>query len=129
MSGKHQRNTEGLKKHARRKSEETVKKIDEAIQRLIKAGEKINFNSVSLEARVSKSYLYTHQEIKERIENLRKQQEAVPSLKQIKREMTDASKDIIIAAKNKRIKELEAENKRLKEELKTLRGKLYESLE
>ncbi|BAF60091.1 hypothetical protein PTH_2660 [Pelotomaculum thermopropionicum SI] len=129
MSGKHQRNTGGMKKHARHKSEETVKKVDEAIQRLIKAGEKINFNSVSLEARVSKSYLYTHQEIKECIENLRKQQAAAPSPKQIKREMTDASKDIIIAAKNKRIKELEAENKRLKEELKMLRGKLYESLE
>ena len=129
MSGKHQRNTEGMEKHARQKSEETAKKVDKAIQRLIKAGEKINFNSVSLEAGVSKSYLYTHQEIKERIENLRKQQAAAPSPKQIKREMTDASKDIIIAAKNKRIKELEAENKRLKEELKILRGKLYESLE
>lgn len=73
-------------------------------------------------------FLYTHQEIKECIENLRKQQEAVPSPKQIKREMTNTSKDIIIAAKNKRIKELEAENKKLKEELKKLRGKLYESL-
>ncbi len=128
MSGKPQRNTEGIKKHARQKSEETAKKVDEAIQRLIKAGEKVNFNSVSLEAEVSKSYLYTHQEIKDRIENLRKQQAAAPSPKHIKREMTDASKDIIIAAKNKRIKELEAENKRLKEELKMLRGRLYESL-
>lgn len=128
MSGKHQRNTEGIKKHARHKSEETVKKVDEAVQKLIKAGEKINFNSVSLEAGVSKSYLYTHQEIKERIENLRKQQAVAPSVKQIKREITDASKDIIIAAKNKRIKELGTENKRLKEELQKLKGKLYESL-
>lgn len=62
------------------------------------------------------------------IENLRKQQVATSSPKQIKREMTDVSKDIIIAAKNKRIKELEAENKRMKEELKMLRGRLYESL-
>ncbi len=128
MSGKHQRNTEGMKKYTRHKSEETVKKVDEAIQKLIKTGEKINFNSVSLGAGVSKSYLYTHQEIKERIENLRKQQVATPSPKQIKQEMTNASKDIIIAAKNKRIKELEAENKQLKEELKMLRGRLYESL-
>jgi cell division protein FtsB len=43
--------------------------------------------------------------------------------------LTETSKDIIIAAKNKRIKELEAENKQLKDELKVLRGKLYESLE
>jgi len=42
--------------------------------------------------------------------------------------MTNSSKDIIIAAKNKKIMELEAENKQLKEDLKKLRGKLYESL-
>ncbi len=47
--------------------------------------------------------------------------------KQIKREMTDANKDAVIAAKNKRIKDLEDENKRLKQELQMLRGKLYES--
>ncbi len=34
--------------------------------------------------------------------------------------MTDASKDVLIVAKNKRIKELEAENKRLKDELMRL---------
>jgi ribosomal protein L29 len=39
--------------------------------------------------------------------------------------MTDASKDVLIAAKNKRIKALEEENKRLKAELANLRGKLY----
>ena len=42
--------------------------------------------------------------------------------------MTDASKDAVIAAKNKKIRELEAENKLLKEELQKLRGKIYDSL-
>ena len=36
--------------------------------------------------------------------------------------MTDASKDALIAAKNNRIKKLEEENKRLKDELLKLRG-------
>lgn len=40
--------------------------------------------------------------------------------------MTDASKDALIAVKSKRIKELEEENKRLKEELLKLRGLVYE---
>jgi cell shape-determining protein MreC len=40
--------------------------------------------------------------------------------------MTEASKDVLIAAKNKRIKALEEENKRLKSELAILRGKLYD---
>ncbi len=41
--------------------------------------------------------------------------------------MTDASKDVLIAAKNNRIKALEEENKRLKDELMKLRGKFYDS--
>ncbi len=38
------------------------------------------------------------------------------------------SKDIIIIAKDKKIRELEEENKKLKEQLEILRGKLYENL-
>ena len=40
--------------------------------------------------------------------------------------MSDASKDVLLATKNKRIKELEEENKRYKAELAMLRGKLYD---
>ena len=41
--------------------------------------------------------------------------------------MTDASKDVLIAAKNKRIKEQLNEIKKIKEELAYLRGKTYDS--
>ncbi|MBU3203584.1 hypothetical protein KPL30_05245 [Clostridium algidicarnis] len=37
-------------------------------------------------------------------------------------------KDIIILAKDKKIKELEQENKKLKEQLEVLQGKLYEKM-
>ena len=128
MAGTHKRNTDGLVNNAHRKSEKTAEKVDEAIQILIKNKGKINFNSVSEESGVSKAYLYTHPDIRERIETLRKQQDGLPSPKQVKREMTDASKDVVIAAKNKRIKELEEENRLLKQELQKLKGKLYDSL-
>jgi len=127
MPGTHERNTDGLIKNARRKSDATAQKVDDAIQRLIKSKGRINFNSVSGESGVSKAYLYSHPDIRDRIDTLRKQQEGLPSPKRVKREMTDASKDVVIAAKNKRIKELEDENKSLKQELQKLRGKLYES--
>ena len=42
--------------------------------------------------------------------------------------MTDNTKDVLLAAKNKKIKELESENKKLKDELEVLRGKLYDTL-
>ena len=128
MPGTHERNTDGLVNHAHRKSQNTAEKVNEAIQRLIKNKEKVNFNSVSEESGVSKAYLYTHPDIRDRIETLRKQQEGLPSPKQVKREMTDASKDVVIAAKNKRIKELEEENRLLKQELQKVRGKMYDSL-
>jgi uncharacterized small protein (DUF1192 family) len=119
-------NTNGLKAYAEYKKVETLKKVNEAIQRLIKSKARINFNSVSMEAGVTKSYLYSNSEIRERIEVLRKQMDRLPSPGHIKREMTDASKDALISAKNKRIKELEEENKRFKEELMLLRGKFYD---
>lgn len=125
MPRDHKRNTEGLNNNAKQRSTNTAEKVDTAIHALIKNKERINFNSVSEKAGVSKSYLYQHH--RERIESLRKQQEGLPSPKLQKQSMTESSKDVIIAAKNKRIKELEEENKRLKEELKVLRGKVYDS--
>jgi len=52
----------------------------------------------------------------------------LPTPRQVKREMTDVSKDMLIAAKNKRIKDLKAENRYLKGELQKLRGRIYDSL-
>ncbi len=125
MKSKHIRNTEGVKKHAQMKSQEAAQKVDQAIQRLIKTKAKINFNQVAMESGVSKAFLYNNPELRNRIEGLRKQQE-VNSPQTIKRNMTDASKDALIAAKNNRIKKLEAENKRLKDELLKLRGIVYD---
>ncbi len=127
MRSKHIRNTAGVKKHAQMKSKETAQKVNQAIQRLIKTKAKINFNQVAMESGVSKAFLYNNQEIRNRIEELRKQQEGLNSPQTIKRNMTDASKDALIAAKNSRIKKLEEENKRLKDELLKLRGMVYDN--
>ena len=123
----HQRNTEGLKASAKQKQQETAKKVDEAIKLLIKEKALINFNSISKRSGVSKAYLYQHQAIRERIETFRKQQQGLPSRSHIKVEMTDSNKDVLLDAKNKRIKQLEDEIKRLKEQLKRLGGELYDS--
>ena len=49
----------------------TSQKVDEGIKRLIKANEKINFNSVSSEADISKATLYNNKEFRSRVETLR----------------------------------------------------------
>ena len=121
------RDTNGLREYAKKKSAEASIKVDAAIQRLIKSKDRINFNSVSVESGVSKAYLYNNLVIRDRIERLRLQQDGLSSPGQVKREMSNASKDVLIAAKNKRIKELDEENKRLKAEVMHLRGKIYEN--
>ena len=128
MLSNHPRTTDGLKAYSKQKQLETAKKVDEAIKLLIKEKGSINFSSVSERSEVSKAYLYQHQNIRERIEALRKQQQGLPSRKHIKNDMTESSKDVLLAAKNKRIKDLEDEVKRLKEQLMRLGGKLYDNI-
>lgn len=121
-------NTKGLKEYAKQRSQMALDKVDKAIRELSLTEQKINFNSVSQLSGVSKTFLYNNQEIKKRIEELRDKQVSRTINQRAKYDKTSKSKDIIIMAKDQKIKELEEENKKLKEQLEVLRGKLYEKL-
>lgn len=118
-------NYSGLLFHAKAKTEMSVKKVEEALRTMIKKQMKINFNTVSEEAKISKGFIYQNKDLRERIETLRKQQLGLSSPKQVKRNMSDASKDVIIASLRKRVSNLEKENKQLKEQMKIHFGELY----
>jgi len=113
--------------HDERKNN-THKKVDEAIQRLIRANKNINFNSVSQESGLTKATLYNNADIRERIEALRHQQAQAPTPSQVKREMDENNKDAIIASLKRKIKKLEEENKQLKEQLKITYGDIYKNI-
>ena len=113
--------------HESRKAS-TFQKVDEAIHRLVRAYESINFNSVASEAGIAKATLYNHQELRERIESLRQQQEQAPTPKQTKREMDDNNKDALIASLQRRIKKLDGENKELREQLKVAYAQVYKKI-
>lgn len=121
-------NTKGLKEYAKQRSQIALDKVDKAIRELSLTEQKINFNSVSQLSGVSKTFLYNNEEVKKRIEDLRDKQVSKTINQRAKYDKTSKSKDIIIMAKDKKIKELEKENKKLKEQLEVLRGKLYEKL-
>lgn len=128
-------NTTGLLNHASKKKRETQYRVNEVIQLMIKGGQKINFNSVSEKALVSKAYLYREPLIRKTIEELRQQQEGINDFKKIKRRTSDASKDVIIETLKNKInllkhknKLLESENEQLKTQLKKDLGKVYENL-
>ncbi|MEH7549633.1 MULTISPECIES: DUF6262 family protein [Bacillaceae] len=106
----------------------TALKVDEAIKRLLKANESINFNSVSKEAGITKATLYNNQELRERINSLREQQAQAPTDKQFKRNMDDSNKDALIESLKRKIKKLQNENKELREQLKFAYADVYRKL-
>lgn len=121
-------NTKGLKEHAKQRSQIALEKVDKAIRELSLTEQRINFNSVSERSGVSKTFLYNNEEVRKRIEELRDKQVNKSINQRAKYDKTSKSKDIIIMAKDKKIKELQEENKKLKEQLEVLRGKIYEKL-
>jgi hypothetical protein len=122
----HKRNTVAVVAFARKKKEETAEKVEQAIKQLIKQNDRINFNTIATTAEVSKSYLYNQPDLRRRIESLRQQQRGATSPKSLKRNMSDESKEALLEVVRERIRELEKENKQLKEEIKRINGKLYE---
>ena len=133
MTSTHERNVAGIKAHAQEKSRDTKRKVDEAIQQLLKKKEPITFHRVATVSGVAKSYLYTRLEVRERIEALRKQQGKEEPGQRGSQGRSTASRDVVLAAKDRRIQELEAANRRLEaekrqlqERLKVALGKVYE---
>lgn len=125
-----ERNTAGLVAHAHQRKEEKRKRVDEAITRLLRDHQTVNFNTVAKAAGVSKTYLYSQPQLRDRIEALRQQEREQTVRKRVARPTgkTDAGKDVVILAKEHRIKELEEENRMLKQQLNAALGKAYDRL-
>ncbi|MFK9115973.1 DUF6262 family protein [Peribacillus frigoritolerans] len=117
-----------LKQVHRNRKAKTSQKVDEAIKKLVRSNESINFNSVASEAGVAKATLYNNIELRERIETLRKQQVKAPTTKQIKREMNENNKDALIESLKRKIKRIEDENKGLREQLKVAYAEVYKKI-
>ena len=115
----------GIVAHRKRQEEDALKRAESAIIELQLMGKAINFNSISKQSGVSKSFLYGDEQIKDRIEQLREKTVAREINKRAKYDKTAKSKDVIIEAKEKRIAKFEEENRQLKAEVEHLRGLLY----
>jgi len=125
-----ERNTVGLVAHAQLRKEEKCKLVEGAITRLLRDHQTVNFNTVAKAAGVSKTYLYSQPQLRDRIEALRQQEREQTVRERVARPLgkTEAAKDLVILAKERRIKELEEENRKLKQQLKAALSKAYELL-
>jgi len=126
----HQRKVDGLRAASARKHEEAELKVDNAIRKLLRAGEPITFRRVAIVARVSTGWLYAQPDVKERITRLRVQpaHKASPPGERA----SDASKDAIVRALRQRVGTLDDERRRLlariqqlEERVEILYGELY----
>ena len=127
MSGPNwERNTEAMTAAAKRRAQEARRKVDGALASLLTTNRPLNFTSVANAAGVTKAYLYSKPDIRDRIETLRQQQGGAQAREPAPKGRTEASKVMLLAAKDRRIRELEAQVRQLKAELKVALGKLYE---
>jgi predicted RNase H-like nuclease (RuvC/YqgF family) len=115
----------GIVAYRRKQEEDAREKAEKAIVELRFMGKAINYNSVSKQSGVSKSFLYGDEQIKERIEQLREKTVNKEMNKRAKYDKTAKSQNVVIEAKEKRIAKLEEENRKLKVEVEHLRGLLY----
>lgn len=121
MKKNNNKNTEGLKEFAEKKNQETIEKVNKAIDKLKRSKtKKINFKTVAEEAGVSKATLYNNDILKERILSLRAIEKGVPN------DSIVATPKDKIKAKDDKIKQLYEEIKKLKEDKQNLIIQLIE---
>ena len=117
----------GLRRSYEERNREAKEKALRAINSLKAGGHQVNFSSVSKESGVSRHFLYGDDEVRSLIEDQRKCDVDNSINRRARYDKTAKSKDVIIAAKDKKILKLEEENKRLRAEVATLRGMVYAS--
>ena len=71
MTDSRDRRITALTAAAKAKSQSKTRDAEQAIRRLVKRGEPISFQAVQREAAVSHAFLYSHPELRQRIEHLR----------------------------------------------------------
>lgn len=114
-------NPDGLRSAAEQKKNDALERTDKAISQMVKQGKKINFHTVAVAAGVSIAYLYKYDAIKQRIDQLRKQQSPIKGLVQ-KQGASEDSKAAIIATFKERIKKQEIEIKGLRDHIEVAQG-------
>lgn len=116
-------NTVNMLEYSRLRTEQAINKFHVTISQMLKDNIPVNFNSVSDHAGISKRFLYSHADIKEKIIKLR----SLPTSKQfhsVKAPLNESSKDVIISRQKLKIQSLNEEISKLRNELQMLYGKL-----
>jgi hypothetical protein len=100
---------------ARQRSQQAQQRAAAALRRLDSAGHAVSFDAVAKEAGVSRSWLYTQTHLRAEIERLRQRQRSSPGrIVPDRQRASDPSLRARLSAAHERIRELQAENRRLR---------------
>ncbi|GHO78978.1 hypothetical protein KSD_67490 [Ktedonobacter sp. SOSP1-85] len=122
-----ERNIQGLEMSAQNKAAATRQRAEDAIAFLQKQQQPINFKAVAETAGISTAWLYAHEDIKDRIISLRAQNAPKLQMKlPVRERASDASKDAMIAALQKRVCEQSEKIKELEKQLEVAYSSLYQ---
>lgn len=97
---------------AHRRSQEAQQRAAATLRRMDTAGLRVSFDAVAEEAGVSRSWLYTQPQLRAEIERLRQRssRRVVPE----RQRASDPSLRARLTVANERVRELQAENRRLR---------------
>jgi hypothetical protein len=118
------RNTEGLKRSARLRSQSAMQRALAALQRIDASDREINFRTVAAEAAVSTAWLYSQDELRIRIMRSRKPQRQLSPLPSALHDRERLSRQNIVSTLRLRIKMLEEKNRELTGRLELVYGEL-----
>ena len=120
------RSTEAIVSLAAQKSEQARERTRQAIHELQQQGKPVNFTTVCIAAKVSKTFLYDarHADLAQEIRRLREQAPQDPLVILSSRGKTDGAKNAQIARLQERVRRLEQQVRELQQENELLYGKL-----
>ena len=116
------RNTDGLKRSARSRSEDAMQRATGAILLMQSEEMEINFRSVAARAKVSTAWLYSTKFLRDRIVKLRHTLPAASG--ESSQHRRQLSHERLLATLRLRIRTLEETNRDLKQQLEAAYGKL-----
>ena len=109
---------------ARRRATATRRRAVAALRRMDNAGQPISFDAVAREGRVSRSWLYNQADLRAEIERLRARRDPGPTEHRLpdRQRASDASQRRRLEVATERNRQLEAENRHLREALAVALG-------
>jgi len=116
------RNTDGLKRNARTRSEDAMQRAIAAILLMQSEEAEINFRSVAARAKVSTAWLYGTKSVRDKIVKMRHISPAAAGESPYRRQQI--SHERVVATLRLRVKALEERNRELTDQLEAVYGRL-----